>query len=179
MKYLAYILTGAMLLTACSRSSFEVESKATIDSLLLAYDKLQVEVESMPSKEVKSYFKEYKAFFAQTQKDLSQIQVDDLRDLSFMDTFKGVKKGFKKFPSKQNKYQQDLERKVKELNSLLQDINNDIFDEQAIKQYLDEEQKALKTLQEQYNKTMTAAHKQRAVLDSLKVVIPQKIEALR
>lgn len=179
MKQFMYILTGALLLSACSRSSFETESKATVDSLLLAYQALEVEIEEMPSEKVQAYFKEYKTFFAATQKEVANIKVDDLRDLSFMDSFKSVKKGFKKFPAKQKKYQKDLEGKVKELHHLLNDINNDVFDKKTLKKYLKEEREAFEKLQKKYEKSMQTVREQRIVLDSLKVTIPQKIELLR
>lgn len=179
MKGFIYIITGVLLLSACSRSSFETESKETIDSLLVAYETLQLEIENMPCKEVEHYFKEYKDLFATTQKEVSKIKAKDLRNLSFMDSFKGVKKGFKKFSSKQKKYQKDLNRKVNELNNLLKDLNNDIFDEKTLKKYLNQEKKALEKLQKEYEKSMHAVHKQKGILDTLKIIIPQKIKSLR
>ena len=81
MKCLAYILTGAMLLSACSRSSFN-EELATIDSLITEYNQLKIVVDSMPMKNVKEYFIDYNDFFEETKKQIVKVETKDLKDCS-------------------------------------------------------------------------------------------------
>jgi len=58
MKYLAYILTGVIVLSACSRYSFN-EEIATLDSLVTDYNKLKILVDSMSNIQSKHYLTAY------------------------------------------------------------------------------------------------------------------------
>ena len=74
MKQFIYILTGVLLLSACSRSSFEAE-KSTVDSLLLAYQKLEAKVESMPTDEAKEHLATYKTSIELIKKNINPIHI--------------------------------------------------------------------------------------------------------
>ena len=177
MKYLVYILSAVMLLSACSRSSFN-EELSTVDSLITEYNQLTILIDSMPIKKVKEYFIDYNNFFDDTKKQIVKIEKKDLEDLSFIDHFKGVKKGFKNFDKKQAKLQKKINRNITELNNLKTDLEHNIHTKQLIKSYIQEERKELLQLVTTHNKYLKVVKQQKAVLDSLKTIIPIKIENL-
>ena len=166
-----------MLLSACSRSSFN-EELATVDSLITEYNQLKIVVDSMPIKNVKEYFIDYNDFFEETKKQIVKIETKDLKDLSFMDAFKGVKKGFKNFDKKQAKLQKQINRNITELNNLKTDLEHNIHTKQLTKSYIQEERKELLQLVTTHNKYLKVVKQQKAVLDSLKTIIPIKIKNL-
>ena len=64
-----------MLLSACSRSSFN-EELATVDSLITEYNQLKIVVDSMPIKNVKEYFIDYNDFFEEAKKQIVKIETN-------------------------------------------------------------------------------------------------------
>ena len=79
MKNLGYILTLAMLLSACSHSSFN-EELATVDSLINEYDQLKIVVDSMNFNEAKLQYNEYELLMRKSRAALDNLKPNDIKD---------------------------------------------------------------------------------------------------
>ena len=85
---------------------------------------------------------------------------------------------FKNFDKKQAKLQKQINRNITELNNLKKDLEHNIHTKQLIKSYIQEERKELLQLVTTHNKYLKVVKQQKAVLDSLKIIIPIKTENL-
>lgn len=167
-----------MLLSACSRSSFEGEL-STIDSLITEYHELQILADSMSVNDVSLKFKEYEHLFHQTKEELKNVKVNDLNDLSFMNDFKIVKRGLKGFEDKKKGLQKELSTNFKELNKLKNDISNKVYKSDQIKHFIQSEKSAFNKLKHKTFETNKKASKSTKLLDSLQSSIALKLEALK
>lgn len=178
MKQLIYILTGVLLLSACSRSSFEAE-KSTIDSLLLAYQKLEVQVENMPTKEAKEHLTTYNTSIERIKKNTNQNRIPSIESSKYINAFRSVKKTFKKLPKKQEALQQSIASNSAQLKNLQKDISNNLFSSDKLKDILSKENTLLTDVSNSYLHLITQTKEEKEKLDSLVQLLPTEIEKLK
>ena len=107
MKYIVYILTGATLLSACSRSSFNKEL-VTVDSLITEYNQLKIEVDSMNFDEAKLQYKKYELLMRKSRTALDNLNPNDIKDATFINKLKLLKRSLKPYI----KTNQNLTKKI-------------------------------------------------------------------
>jgi hypothetical protein len=178
MKQFIYILTGVLLLSACSRSSLEAE-KSTIDSLLLAYQKLEAQVESMSTDEAKEHLATYKTSIELIKKNTNPNKMPSMESSRFIDAFRSVKKMFKKLPKKQSTLTQHIATNSEQLENLLEDIRNNLLSSNKLEEILTQEKILLNDVRSSYQLIVRGMEEEKEKLDSLVILLPTELEKLR
>lgn len=178
MKQLLYILTGVLLLSACSRFSFQEESDE-VQQLIYSYDSLLAEVHKMPIDSINSFYKEYKKSFKALQEEIATLEIEDLNDLSFLSHYTGVKKGLRRMEKMRREWEDKILKNSRELKVLQKDIENRAVSKEQLKAYLKEEKRHFESLEKHFHSTIAKAYRQKEVLDSLNLEMPKHLNALK
>ena len=112
------LLTIALLSSSCSQSSFEQE-KVDIDSLVIAYQKLTLNIKEIAIEEAKDHLKTYKESIDLIKKKTNPKKMPNMESAKFIDAFRSIKKTFKKLPKKQKELQRKININTKQLENLI------------------------------------------------------------
>ena len=171
MKYLVYILTGVILLSACSRSSFNKEL-ATVDSLITEYNQLKIEVDSMNFDEAKLQYNEYELLMRKSRKALDNINLNDIKDATFINKLKLLKRSLKPYIKTNQNLTKNIPRNIQELKHLKNDISNNVYDKSEVDNFIAKEKLLLNDSKEAYKIAIDGFSKS----DSLLQTINQELE---
>ena len=149
MKNLGYILTGVMLLSACSRSSFNKEL-ATVDSLITEYNQLKIEVDSMNIDEAKLQYNQYELLVKKTRTALDNLNQNDIKDATFINKLKLLKRSLKPYIKTNQNLTKNIPRNIQELKHLKNDISNNVYDKSEVDNFLAKEKLLLNNSKETY-----------------------------
>ena len=171
MKYLVYILSGVILLSACSRSSFNKEL-ATVDSLIIGYNQLKIEVDSMNFDEAKLQYNEYELLMRKSRKALDNINLNDIKDATFINKLKLLKRSLKPYIKTNQNLTKNIPRNIQELKHLKNDISNNVYDKSEVDNFIAKEKLLLNDSKEAYKIAIDGFSKS----DSLLQTINQELE---
>ena len=138
-----------MLLSACSRSSFNKEL-ATVDSLITEYKQLKIEVDSMNFDEAKLQYNEYELLMRKTRTALDKLNPNDIKDVKFINKLKLLKRSLKPYIKTNQNLNENIPRNIQELKHLKNDISNNVYDKSEVDNFLAKEKLLLNDSKEAY-----------------------------
>ena len=171
MKYLVYILTGVILLSACSRSSFNKEL-ATVDSLIIEYNQLKIEVDSMNFDEAKLQYKKYELLMRKSRTALDNLNPNDIKDATFINKLKLLKRSLKPYRKTNQNLTKNIPRNIQELKNLKNDISNNVYDKSVVDNFIAKEKLLLNDSKEAYKTAIDGFSRS----DTLLQTINQELE---
>lgn len=149
MKHLAYILTGVMLLSACSHSSFN-EKINTIDSLITEYNELQILVDSMRIDDAKLLYNEYELLMRKSRATLDNLNPIDIKDAAFINKLKLLKRSLNPYIKTHQNLTKNIQENTQELKHLQSDISNNIYNKSEADNFITKEKSLLNKNKEAY-----------------------------
>ena len=138
-----------MLLSACSRSSFNKEL-ATVDSLITEYKQLKIEVDSMNFDEAKLQYNEYELLIRKSRTALDNLNPNDIKDATFINKLKLLKRSLKPYIKTNQNLTKNIPRNIQELKHLKNDISNNVYDKSEVDNFLAKEKLLLNDSKEAY-----------------------------
>ena len=171
MKYIVYILTGATLLSACSRSSFNKEL-VTVDSLITEYNQLKIEVDSMKFEEAKLQYNEYELLMRKSRTALDNLNPNDIKDVTFINKLKLLKRSLKPYIKTNQNLTKKIPNNIQELKHLKNDISKNVYDKSEVNNFIAKEKLLLNDSKEAYKTAIDRFSKS----DTLLQTINQELE---
>lgn len=163
MKYLYILLIG---LCACSSTQFQ-EEQDTVNSLILEYDSLLGAIQSIDIQSAGPNLRKYKESLDYSKTKLSTKQMPSLETMKYLNDMKLMKRQFKSAPIKKEKLVAEVIRNQEQLQNLINDISNAIFEEEDLNLIIIREQQALESVTLEKNKFSEAYKSFEIRFDSL------------
>ena len=138
MKYVLILFIATLI--GCGKSDFQSE-KNTINDLLSEYDSLFVVIKDITS--AKPNLKKYNEALEYSKTQLSSDKKPSLKTMKFINDMKLMKRQFKNAATTKNSLLSNTARNQEQLNNLLNDIDNGIFDKEELNLILTREQQAV------------------------------------
>ena len=138
-----------MLLSACSRSSFN-EELATVDSLITEYNQLKIVVDSMSFDEAKLQYNEYELLMRKSRTALDNLNPNDIKDAAFINKLKLLKRSLKPYIKTHQNLTKNIPRNIQELKHLKNDISNNVYDKSEAYNFIAKEKSLLNDSKEAY-----------------------------
>ena len=138
-----------MLLSACSRSSFN-EELTTVDSLITEYNQLKIEVDSMNFDEAKLQYNQYEMLLRKSRKALDNLNPNDIKDATFINKLKLLKRSLKPYIKTNQNLTKKIPRNIRELKHLKNDISNNVYDKSELDNFISKEKLLLNNSKEAY-----------------------------
>ena len=160
-----------MLLSACSRSSFNKEL-ATVDSLINEYNQLKIEVDSMNFDEAKLKYNEYELLMRKTRTALDNLNPNDIKDVTFINKLKLLKRSLKPYIKTSQNLTKNIPRNIQELKHLKNDISNNVYEKSELDHFIVKEKLLLNDSKEAYKLSIDGFSKS----DTLIQTINQELE---
>ena len=160
-----------MLLSACSRSSFNKEL-ATVDSLINEYNQLKIEVDSMNFDEAKLKYNEYELLMRKTRTALDNLNPNDIKDVTFINKLKLLKRSLKPYIKTSQNLTKNIPRNIQELKHLKNDISNNVYDKPEVDNFIAKEKLLLNDNKETYKTAIDGFSKS----DTLIQIINRELE---
>ena len=160
-----------MLLSACSRSSFN-EEIATVDSLITEYNQLKIEVDSMNFEEAKLQYNEYELLMRKSRTALDNLNPNDIKDVTFINKLKLLKRSLKPYIKTNQNLTKKIPRNIQELKHLKNDISNNVYDKSEVDNFIAKEKLLLNDSKETYKTAIDGFSKS----DTLIQTINQELE---
>ena len=166
MKFLVYILTLVILLSACSRSSFNKEL-ATVDSLIIEYNQLKIEVDSMNFDKAKLQYNEYELLMRKSRTALDNLNLNDIKDAKFINKLKLLKRSLKPYIKTNQNLTKNIPRNIQELKHLKNDISNNVYDKSEVDNFIAKEKLLLNDSKEAYKTAIDGFSRSDALLQTI------------
>ncbi len=160
-----------MLLSACSRSSFNKEL-ATVDSLITEYNQLKIEVDSMNFNEAKLQYNEYELLIRKSRTALDNLNPNDIKDATFINKLKQLKRSLKPYIKTNQNLTKNIPRNIQELKHLKNDISNNAYDKSEVNNFIAKEKLLLNDSKEAYKTAIDGFSRS----DTLLQTINQELE---
>jgi len=144
MRYI-FLLCLFFCFWACSNKHIDSE-KQIVASLILEYDTLLVQVQTTNIESAKENLIKYNQAIEYSKNQLSTELKPSKESMNFMNNLKLMKRQFKNASSTKNRFISDVIRNQEQLNFLLKDIDNGIFETEDLDLILKREQQALQGL---------------------------------
>ena len=160
-----------MLLSACSRSSFN-EELATVDSLITEYNQLKIVVDSMNFDEAKLQYNEYELLMRKSRTALDNLNPNDIKDATFINKLKLLKRSLKPYIKTNQNLTKNIPRNIQELNHLKNDISNNVYDKSEVDNFIAKEKLLLNDSKEAYKTAIDGFSRS----DTLLQTINQELE---
>ena len=141
MKYLLILFIA--ILIGCGKSDFQSE-KNTVNDLISEYDSLFIVIKDIDITSAKLNLKKYNESLEYSKTQLSSDKKPSLKTMKFMNDMKLMKRQFKNAATTKNNLLSNTARNQEQLNNLLNDIDNGIFDKEELNRILTREQQAVK-----------------------------------
>lgn len=145
MKYFFILFLATMI--GCSNSHFQAE-KETIDELITQYDSLLNAINSVDINSAKPNLQKYNASLEYSKTQLSTEKKPSLKTMNFMNDMKLMKRQFKNASKTKNNLISNSVRNQEQLDNLITDIENRIFEKDELELILSREKQAFKELSE-------------------------------
>ncbi len=139
----------AMLLLACSRSSFN-EEISTVDSLIIEYNQLKIVVDSMSFEEAKLQFNEYEMLMRKSRTALDNLNPNNIKDATFINKLKVLKRSLNPYIKTHRNLTKNIPRNIQELKNLKNDISNNVYDKYETDNFIAKEKLLLNNSKEAY-----------------------------
>lgn len=162
-----------MLLSACSRSSFNKEL-ATVDSLITEYNQLKIEVDSMNFNEAKLQYNEYELLIRKSRTALDNLNPNDIKDATFINKLKQLKRSLKPYIKTNQNLTKNIPRNIQELKHLKNDISNNAYDKSEVNNFIAKEKLLLNDSKEAYKTAIDGFSRS----DTLLLTINQELEKI-
>ena len=166
MKYLVYIFTLVILLSACSHSSIN-EDLATVDSLITEYNQLKILVDTMNFEEAKLQYKEYELLMRKSRTALDNLKPDDIKDVAFINKLKLLKRSLKPYIKTHHNLNKNIPRNIQELKHLKNDISNNVYDKSEVYNFIAKEKLLLNDIKEAYKIAIDGFSKSDTLLQTI------------
>ena len=138
-----------MLLSACSRFYFN-EEIATVDSLIIEYNQLKIEVDSMNFEEAKLQYNEYELLMRKSRAALNKLNPNDIKDITFINKLKLLKRSLKPYIKTNQNLTKNIPKNIQELRRLKNDISNNVYDKSEVDNFIAKEKLLLKDSKKTY-----------------------------
>lgn len=143
MKYIFILIIATLI--GCSNSDYQNE-KEIINSLIVQYDSLFKAVNNVNINSAKLNLKKYNESLEYSKTKLNSGKKPSLKTMNFLNDMKLMKRQFKNAPKTKNNLISNTVRNQEQLNNLLIDIDNGIFEKEELNLILTREQQAVKEL---------------------------------
>ena len=140
MKYFLILLIATAM--GCTNSNFQSEKEA-INDLIIKYDSLFTSVKSIDISSAKPNLKKYNESLEYSKAQLSTGNKPSLKTMNFMNDMKLMKRQFKNASITKKNLLSNTVRNQEQLNNLLNDIDNGIFDKDELNLILTREKQAI------------------------------------
>lgn len=160
-----------MLLSACSRSSFN-EELATVDSLITEYNQLKIVVDSMNFDEAKLQYNEYELLMRKSRMALDNLNPNDIKDATFINKLKLLKRSLKPYIKTNQNLTKNIPRNIQELKHLKNDISNNVYEKSEVDHFIVKEKLLLNDSKEAYKTAIDVFSRS----DTLLQTINQELE---
>ena len=160
-----------MLLSACSRSSFN-EELATVDSLITEYNQLKIVVDSMNFDEAKLQYNEYELLMRKSRTALDNLNPNDIKDATFINKLKLLKRSLKPYIKTNQNLTKNIPRNIQELKHLKNDISNNVYEKSEVDHFIVKEKLLLNDSKEAYKTAIDVFSRS----DTLLQTINQELE---
>ena len=164
MKYIYLTFLGFIL--ACSSSNFEQE-KIQINSIITQYDSLFQSADTINLDSVGPNLKRYNEVLKYSQTRLSTEQKPSLKTMTYLNDLKLMKRQFKNAPKQKKSFVTNIIRSQEQLNNLLTDIDNSIFDKDELKAVITREKQAFEAISIQVSEFENTYNNYQIRFDSL------------
>ena len=160
-----------MLLSACSRSSFN-EELATVDSLITEYNQLKIVVDSMNFDEAKLQYNEYELLMRKSRMALDNLNPNDIKDATFINKLKLLKRSLKPYIKTYQNLSKNIPKNIQELKHLKNDISNNVYEKSEVDHFIVKEKLLLNDSKEAYKTAIDGFSRS----DTLLQTINQELE---
>ena len=164
MKYIALILIG--ILASCSSSTFEQEQKQ-VNAVIIQYDSLLQSVENIDISSSGPNLKRYKEALAYSKTKLSTEKKPSPKTMTYINDLKLMKRQFRNAPNQKKGFVTNIIRNQKQLQNLLNDIDNAIFSKEELNAIIVREEQAFEGISIQLNEFQSAYKSYEIRFDSL------------
>ena len=164
MKYIALILIG--ILTACSSSTFEQEQEQ-VNAVIIQYDSLLQSVENIDISSSGPNLKRYKEALAYSKTKLSTEKKPSLKPMTYINDLKLMKRQFRNAPNQKKGFVTNIIRNQEQLQNLINEINNRIFNKKELSTIIVREKQAFEGISIQLNEFQSAYKSYEIRFDSL------------
>ena len=164
MKYIALILIG--ILTACSSSTFEQEQEQ-IKIIITQYDSLLQNLKNMDIGSSSFNLKRYDQALTYSKTKLSTDKKPSLNTMNYLNNLKLMKRQFKNAPNQKKGFVNNIIRNQEQLQNLINDINNRIFNKKELSTIIVREKQAFEGISIQLNEFQSAYKNYEMRFDSL------------
>ena len=164
MKYIALILIG--ILASCSSSTFEQEQEQ-VNAVIIQYDSLLQSVENIDISSSGPNLKRYKEALAYSKTKLRNDKKPSLETMTYLNDLKLMKRQFRNAPNQKKGFVTKIIRNQKQLQNLLNDIDNAIFTKEELNAIIVREEQAFEGISIQLNEFQSAYKNYEIRFDSL------------
>ena len=155
-----------MLLSACSRSYFN-EEIATVDSLIIEYNQLKIEVDSMNFEEAKLQYNEYELLMRKSRSALNNLNPNDIKNVTFINKLKLLKRSLKPYIKTNQNLTKNIPKNIQELRHLKNDISNNMYDKSEVDNFIAKEKLLLKDSKKTYKTAIDGFSRSEALIQTI------------
>ena len=164
MKYIALILIG--ILTACSSSTFKQEQEK-VNAVIIQYDSLLQSIDNIDISSSAPNLKRYKEILAYSQTKLNTDKKPSLKTMTYLNDLKLMKRQFRNAPNQKKGFVNNIIRNQEQLQNLLNDIDNAIFNKEELNTIILREEQTFEGISIQLNEFQSAYKNYEIRFDSL------------